>query len=563
MPDKNVRIRFDTDADTSGAVAAENALERVTQEGASTETQVQELERAVELLNAELRENKGLSDSQAASLRKLRDGASGVATASRAAAKETKAGAKGTRNLGLAALEGSRAFEDMQHGLQGALNNIPSLILMLGGSAGLTAAISVAAVAGSILWGKLTSQSEEAEDAAAGYVDRIEEARKIMAEIGSEAQAEKWAAPIRALEENLRAIGWEQAVEPLKGALRESAIEAEKRLGIGEQELALIDAQARALALGGEAGTAAAEQELDTRRQIFALEQRAAQLRRESEIAQAERAKDLAAEQVAAIDSTLGKMRDEEARVKAELGRVDSELAEIFTGHSALVAEYRRELEEAREAYDQFYRDDIGKRSGARLDRIMDRLEAAKILLEGAQDRPPLADPTVQALNESQARLQAELDTLGEQIAGPADQLREAVRELARATLDASQLRQRDRLSREVESQQREIFERRQGSEQAGTDQVAAVEALGRFANDLGQEADVAPVVEAIKAAISDKALTLDELQDLQTVFGQYERQVGSLGRTMLESARQNAERLADLERQIRALLAQQGNKNF
>lgn len=51
------------------------------------------------------------------------------------------------RNVGLAALEGSRALEDLQYGVAGVVNNIPGLVMALGGGAGLTAAISLVTVA--------------------------------------------------------------------------------------------------------------------------------------------------------------------------------------------------------------------------------------------------------------------------------------------------------------------------------------------------------------------------------------------------------------------------------
>ena len=51
-----------------------------------------------------------------------------------------------TRNLGQAALEGSRALEDLQYGLGGVINNVPSLVSALGGPMGLAGVISVVAV---------------------------------------------------------------------------------------------------------------------------------------------------------------------------------------------------------------------------------------------------------------------------------------------------------------------------------------------------------------------------------------------------------------------------------
>jgi hypothetical protein len=53
---------------------------------------------------------------------------------------------KAHRDVGYAALEASRGIEDLQYGLGGVINNIPGLVLALGGTAGLTAAISLLAV---------------------------------------------------------------------------------------------------------------------------------------------------------------------------------------------------------------------------------------------------------------------------------------------------------------------------------------------------------------------------------------------------------------------------------
>lgn len=80
----------------------------------------------------------------------------GDATTAAAAKSSAAAGRAGsahaaaagrTRNFGFAFLELSRAAEDAQYGIAGVLNNIPGIVMALGGSAGLIAAISLASVA--------------------------------------------------------------------------------------------------------------------------------------------------------------------------------------------------------------------------------------------------------------------------------------------------------------------------------------------------------------------------------------------------------------------------------
>lgn len=53
---------------------------------------------------------------------------------------------RGFRNTGYAALELSRGIEDLQYGFNGIVNNIPGIVLALGGTAGLTAVISLLSV---------------------------------------------------------------------------------------------------------------------------------------------------------------------------------------------------------------------------------------------------------------------------------------------------------------------------------------------------------------------------------------------------------------------------------
>lgn len=59
----------------------------------------------------------------------------------------TTTAAASHRNMGGAVLEASRAFEDMQYGISGVLNNIPSLVMSLGGGMGLAGVLSLVLVA--------------------------------------------------------------------------------------------------------------------------------------------------------------------------------------------------------------------------------------------------------------------------------------------------------------------------------------------------------------------------------------------------------------------------------
>lgn len=72
--------------------------------------------------------------------------------------------AKSSRDNSTALLLFSQGLEDAQYGIRGVLNNIPGLVLSLGGTAGLAGAISIAAVGLSQLEGLFTTTSKKAED---------------------------------------------------------------------------------------------------------------------------------------------------------------------------------------------------------------------------------------------------------------------------------------------------------------------------------------------------------------------------------------------------------------
>lgn len=91
--------------------------------------------------------------------------------------------AGGTRNLGQSALEVSRGVEDLQYGLNGVLNNIPSLVAALGGGAGLAGVISLAAVAGFQLWKAFSSGSKDATDQVNDFKEAINKASERYEEI--------------------------------------------------------------------------------------------------------------------------------------------------------------------------------------------------------------------------------------------------------------------------------------------------------------------------------------------------------------------------------------------
>ena len=212
MADKEFNIHLRTTGDPKGAKEVERAIdgaadaakslgsssnvgadafERNLRESAaaaqSTERAVESLERSIEQLNEEIVKNKSLTEDQVTNLKRVTSGGERLVKIQREQRSAADAGTKSTRNYGLAALEASRAFEDMQYGIRGVLNNIPSLVMMLGGSAGLTAVISIAAVTATQLWERLVSGPKEAKKATEDWVEALDKAQRVFRDLQSSA----------------------------------------------------------------------------------------------------------------------------------------------------------------------------------------------------------------------------------------------------------------------------------------------------------------------------------------------------------------------------------------
>jgi hypothetical protein len=75
----------------------------------------------------------------------------------------TKVG-KSSRDSNMALLMFSQGFEDAQYGIRGVLNNIPPLVMALGGTAGLAGVVSLAAVSFSMLGNVFDTTKKQASD---------------------------------------------------------------------------------------------------------------------------------------------------------------------------------------------------------------------------------------------------------------------------------------------------------------------------------------------------------------------------------------------------------------
>jgi hypothetical protein len=78
--------------------------------------------------------------------------------------KETGKVSGASSNASRSLLMFSQGFEDAQYGMRGVLNNIPGLVMSLGGTAGIAGAVSIAAVSFSVLYDWFSKTEEKASD---------------------------------------------------------------------------------------------------------------------------------------------------------------------------------------------------------------------------------------------------------------------------------------------------------------------------------------------------------------------------------------------------------------
>ena len=230
MADPKVKISIETTANTKGAKEAESALDDVAKKAKKAKDEVGGI-------------GPGALPAIPPAAKKAADGIKEVA-------KETRQ--LGKRNSGAAVLELSRGLEDAQYGIKGVLNNLPGLVVALGGTAGLAGALSIAAVAGSVLWeqfGKGAKKSkgevEKLEDRIAGmlkvyqdFVDVGKEAR----DKAEEAVADKLKAELAGVENDFQIKVGATGVKEAQDAAAAQIQLARDKVDLAETERKLVSA---------------------------------------------------------------------------------------------------------------------------------------------------------------------------------------------------------------------------------------------------------------------------------------------------------------------------------
>ena len=230
MADPKVKISIETTANTKGAKEAESALDDVAKKAKKAKEEVGGI-------------GPGALPAIPPAAKKAADGIKEVA-------KETSK--LGKRNSGAAVLELSRGLEDAQYGIRGILNNLPGLVVALGGTAGLAGALSIAAVAGSVLWEQFGKGSKKSKGEVETLEDRIAGMLKVyqdFMDVGKEARdkaeeavADKLKAELAGVENDFQIKVGATGVKEAQDAAAAQIQLARDKVDLAETERKLVNA---------------------------------------------------------------------------------------------------------------------------------------------------------------------------------------------------------------------------------------------------------------------------------------------------------------------------------
>lgn len=462
MADKDVKIRIDTEANTQGAKEAEKSLKQVEEAVEDVSERVGEAHQqsnskppiAPEAVKKSLGSIREMEETLARLKDRLRDAALGGEDFTRLSTEigrtEKKlqeahdssrklAGTIGRRgNAGAAVLEFSRAFEDAQYGIRGVLNNLPGLIAMLGGGAGLAGVISILAVAGVQLWEKMQQGPKDSTKAAEEYLDVLKEIAKRMGE------EDRGVLELRkqADDERMESLRNQQALqERISNAevnREKSRIKADGNLEVARLRLTLATTEKQLATSTGETAVRLAKEREETLKRILEKEREIAEQVRQQDVKAAQVKVDQAQDTVEGATELRLKWYEavnKETQRREELEKI---IAQEAANRRQLIEETQEQIQKTRQDASLFNQDKSGELS---------RLEKQEQDLQKPTNRE----------SEASEKLAQQLETIKdarENSKETAKQLEEAERKLRVATSDLEQLRANQAQERKTEVDQ-------------------------------------------------------------------------------------------------------------
>jgi hypothetical protein len=229
-------IEFKVRADARQAQEAIDGLNKKFKEGETASSmldkRIEALTKDLDHLSTAIVSGKGNTEAYRAEMQRLErqlDALHGVtpqvSSSVKTMATSMDTAQKSTRNVGQAALEVSRGLEDLQYGVGGVVNNIPSMVMALGGTAGLTAAISLGAVAVNQLVKNFGGVDEAAKVAASAAKKHMSDLRDEIADLADDLRAMQVGAERAKMEKQGEVVG--AAADAARAALNATGLSAE------------------------------------------------------------------------------------------------------------------------------------------------------------------------------------------------------------------------------------------------------------------------------------------------------------------------------------------------
>lgn len=360
MISHDVMIQLKTAADPKGAVDTEKSLDRVgdagKKAGEKTKSGAQVAENSIEALEQELQTLQGelnrveVGSAQFNTLAQKVSATTGKLDLAEQAARKLGATTGRGGNSGMAMLEFSRLAEDAQYGLRGILNNVPTLIMQLGGTAGLAGVISVVAVAASQLWERFGGGTKAAGDDVDALIEKAKALKDFwdgIAQKNIDINAKDAANDARDLNSEIGRIGQNLKLGLDKQSLESVRIEAEKRLEVSKRSLKLAELEAEAARGGNVTALQLAQARLGVAKDMLQIEYDAAELKRKDAEVQSRKKLTAATLEASAAVPANDQRINEVVEIENAIAGAEERLKESQQYRLQQLAAAKKELEDA------------------------------------------------------------------------------------------------------------------------------------------------------------------------------------------------------------------------
>lgn len=308
-----------TDADGKG-------LKKIPSNAQPAIGSLKQLEEEVRRLQSELAELP-VGSAQFVAMAGKVNGAQKALQGAEAEARKFGATVKRGGNAGLAVQEFARGLEDAQYGMRGIQNNIPGLVLALGGGAGLAGVLSIAAVVGGQLWELLSKGSKEAT---ADAIDYLAVAKKLSQEFGNdrlEIEKARGANADSNLAKQKEYAAAQQRIADSELDLEKQRIKGDGGVAVAKARLDLSRIEGDLLTATGEKALKLAKDREAALKRIVALEERNAELIRQAEVNAAVAKVNKAQEALATAGDSKSSTAARSSGLNQDVDRVANQLA--------------------------------------------------------------------------------------------------------------------------------------------------------------------------------------------------------------------------------------------